>query len=192
MEQTNTPKLNPQAASIVKALAYTENGGQPDVKNLKAGGSGETKSVFQFMPDTWKMYAKQVLGNDNAPMTPENESVVVYQKVNNWLNQGYDVNQIASMWNAGEQRPDAYKQNVKGINKKGVSYDTPAYAKKVSDYAKKFGEKSAVTTSQTEPSTIAMSQPADATTTPPTIKELRQQGSAKQPKSGLMKQPRLG
>ena len=35
------------------------------------------------------------------------------------------------MWNAGEGRPDAYKQNWRGVNKWGVRYDTPAYVNKV-------------------------------------------------------------
>ena len=96
MDNTNQ-QLNPEALSIVKALAYTENGGAPDISNLSAGQSGEEKSIFQFMPDTWKIYAKQVFGDPNTPLTPENESVVTYQKVNNWLNEGYSVKQIASM-----------------------------------------------------------------------------------------------
>lgn len=126
-------------ASIVKALAFAENGGKPDISNPKAGKTGETKSIFQFTPDTWKVYSKQTSGQDNLPMNAQNESQVVYHKVEDWVNQGYNVEQIASMWNAGEQRPDAYKQNWKGTNKKyGVAFDTPAYAKKVADYAHQF------------------------------------------------------
>lgn len=127
-----------QAAAILKALAYTENGGKPDLSNLKAGKSGEAKSIFQFTPSTWKLYAKQELGDPNAPMTSENEALVVHGKISKWLDHGFNTEQIASMWNAGENKPDAYKQNWKGKNKYGVAYDTPAYAKKVADYAKKF------------------------------------------------------
>lgn len=128
--------FNPKAVAVMKALAYTENGGKPT--DPKAGASGELKSIFQFMPDTWKVYSKQITGKDDIPLTPENESAVVYGKVDKWLKEGYDVNQIASMWNAGEQKPDAYKYNV-GRNKQGVPYNTPKYAKKVYDYAKQFG-----------------------------------------------------
>lgn len=139
-----------KALAIVKALAYAENNGKPDLKNTQAGKTGETKSIFQFTPDTWKIYSKQILGKDNEPINNENEAVVVHGKVDNWLKQGYTTEQIASMWNAGEQRPDAYKQGVKGVNKKyGVAYDTPGYAKKVADYAKQFELNQGVSTSET-------------------------------------------
>lgn len=131
--------MDTKIASRVKALAYTENNGKPDIKNPKAGKTGEMKSIFQFTPDTWKLYAKQTSGDENLPMTAENEAQVVYHKIGDWMNQGYSDEQIASMWNAGEQRPDAYKQNFKGINKKyGIAYDTPAYAEKFTKYVKEF------------------------------------------------------
>ena len=38
-----------------------------------------------------------------------------------------------------EQKPDAYKENWKGTNKKyGIAYDTPKYAKEVGDYTNQF------------------------------------------------------
>ena len=157
--------LDNKAAAIVKALAYTENGGKPTI--TKAGKSGELKSMFQFMPDTWKLYAKQISGDENLPLTNENEAAVVYGKVQQWLQQGYDAKQIASMWNAGEQRPDAWK-NLKGVNSRGVNYDTPAYAKKVDSYTKQFekelGQKG--TQSQATPKTIP--QLAQTTSVTPT------------------------
>jgi hypothetical protein len=126
------------ALLVTKALAYTENGGKPNTANPSAGASGEMKSIFQFMPDTWKLYAKQELGDPNAPLTNENEAVVVHKKVKGWLEAGYKPEQIASMWNAGERRPNAYKENWRGTNKAGVAYDTPAYAKKFVSYMDKF------------------------------------------------------
>lgn len=127
------------ANSITKALAYAENGGTVDILNPKAGKTGEMKSIYQFTPATWKLYAKQVFGKDNVPMTADTETHVVNEKVKKWIKEGKTTSQIASMWNAGESKPDAYKQNWKGINKKfGIEYDTPAYAKKVLGYAKQF------------------------------------------------------
>ncbi len=98
------------------------------------------------MPDTWKVYSRQVTGKDDIPLTPENEAAVTYGKVNGWYNQlvkdGVPEDEIplkiGSMWNAGEHRPDAYKQGVKGKNKSGIQYDTPAYAKKVASYFNQF------------------------------------------------------
>lgn len=138
--------MDKNIASIVKALAYTENGGKLDLNKLQAGKSGEMKSIFQFKPSTWKLYAKQTSGNPELPPTPENESLVVYHKVGDWYNhlksEGVSDDdiplKIASMWNAGENNSDAYKNNWKGTNSYGVKYDTPAYAKKVANYTKEF------------------------------------------------------
>lgn len=126
-----------RAMAIAKAIAYAENGGKPKLNALKAGKTGELKSIFQFMPKTWENYSKQTFGKV-VPLTHEAESEVVLKKVNQWLDKGYNESQIASMWNAGEGRPDAYKQNWKGVNSKGVAYDTPAYAKKVASYTRQF------------------------------------------------------
>lgn len=131
--------------AITKALGYTENGGKPDLSKLSAGKSGELKSIFQFTPATWKLYSKQVLGKD-APIDPDTETYVVQTKVGEWYDQLEKAGtppdeiplKIGSMWNAGEDKPDAYKENWKGTNKYGVKYDTPAYAKKVADYTKEF------------------------------------------------------
>lgn len=125
-----------KALSILKAIAYTENGGQPNISKSKAGKSGEMKSVLQFLPATWKEYSKQVTGKDGLPLNPETEMTVGYHKVDNWLSDGYTPEQIFSMWNSG--KPNAYRNNVKGINKNGVSFDTPSYVKKATNYLNEF------------------------------------------------------
>lgn len=132
------------ANSIVKALAYTENGGKPDPNKLSAGKSGELKSVFQFTPDTWKADAEQVLGDKYANMNPDTETYVVQQKVKNWLQQGKSPQQIASMWNAGEGEPDAYTgkfsngKSSTGINKENVNYSVSDYVSKFDKYLNDF------------------------------------------------------
>lgn len=133
------------ANSIVKAFAYTENGGKPDIENPKAGKTGEMKSIFQFEPATWKQDAKKYLHDENAPLTSDAETYVMKQKVEGWMKKGYTVSQMASMHNAGESEPDAYTGKFstgkasKGVNAKyGVGYDVPDYAKKVLTYSKKF------------------------------------------------------
>lgn len=133
------------ADSIVKGIAYTENGGKLDFNNIKAGKTGEIKSIFQFTPGTWKLYAKSELGDENAEVNPDNETYVARQKVKKWIDKGYTARQIASMWNAGEAEKDAYtgkfstgKSSV-GINQKyGVKYDVPGYANNVLKYSKQF------------------------------------------------------
>lgn len=137
-------EINPQVASIVKALALTENGGKLGAP--KEGKSGEMKSLFQFTPGTWKMYSKEILGKD-TPLTPESEAEVVYHKVDKWLKDGFDKDQIASIWNSG--KPDAYLQDHRGTNKYGVKFDTPGYVKKFNEHLKQ----SEVGDKQTSPST---------------------------------------
>lgn len=177
MNNKNQPKLqfDPQAAAIAKSLAYTENGGSPNFKNPSAGKTGESKSVFQFEPGTWKAYAKQISGNENLPLNAENESLVTYAKVKDWYDQdskeGYppDViaKRIASRWNAGSGEPDAYMgkfsdgTSSQGVNKKyGVKYDVPGYAKKVADYARKFS-------GQTQKSTVGTTANTNVGLIPP-------------------------
>jgi len=131
--------------SIVKAFAYTENGGKPNINNPLKGKTGEMKSIFQFTPDTWKKDAKEVLGNENTPLTPDAETYVMKQKIKQWIKEGKSVSQMASIHNAGNGEPDAYTGKFSdgsssvGINKKyGVKFDVPNYAKKVLSYSKQF------------------------------------------------------
>ncbi len=140
------------ANAITKGLAYQENGGKLDLNNTSSGKSGEMKSIFQFTPDTWKMYSKEVYGHD-VPLNNDTETYAVKQKVRKWIDEGKNTSQIASMWNAGESKPDAYKQNWKGINKYGVSYDTPKYASGVLKYAKQFYQESGQQVGQPNEST---------------------------------------
>jgi hypothetical protein len=159
-----------QALAILKAIAHTENGGKIDLNNLKAGKTGEAKSLFQFTPDTWKAYSKQVTGQDNMPLTPENEVTVVHKKVSDWVDKGFKPEQIASMWNAGEGEPDAHTGKFSdgspstGTNKKyGVKFDVPSYAKKVVQYTNQFSKE---LTSGGQPE---VQQPTANSTAPTTI-----------------------
>jgi muramidase (phage lysozyme) len=108
------------AKTIAAAIKQVESGGNYNAK----GGSGEF-GAYQFMPSTWKGWAKQYLGNSNAPMTKENQDRVAEMKIQELLNQGYDARAIALIWNGGEPI------EKKGTNKYGVKYDSGNYAKKV-------------------------------------------------------------
>lgn len=127
MEEQNI-QLDPDAVNLAKAIRQTESGGDFNAK----GKSGEY-GAYQFTEPTWKAYAKKHLGQDIplAQATPEDQNQVAYKQIKEWKDKGYNVGQIASMWNAGENRPDAYLENHTGINKYGVHYDTPKYAKSV-------------------------------------------------------------
>src|SRR5665213_1914171 len=88
--------------AITKAIGYAENGGAPNINNPSAGKTGEMKSIFQFEPATWKAYAKEYLGDANAPLTPDNETTVTMKKVSDLLDKGMNAKQIASIWNSGD------------------------------------------------------------------------------------------
>jgi len=116
--------LDQDIINIAKAIRQVETGNRP-VK----GASGEMASRYQYLPSTWKATAKQYLGDENAPLTLQNENKATYLKLKDWKDKGYNVGQIASTWNSGS--PDHYNDNWRGTNSAGVAYDTPAYAKKV-------------------------------------------------------------
>lgn len=120
-------QLDPDAVRLAKAIRQVETGNKP-----VRGASGELASRYQFMPDTWRASAKQVLGDENAPLTLENENKVAYTKIKQWKDQGLKASQIAAAWNAGygSVKNDAWKNRV-GVNSAGVKYDTPGYVNKV-------------------------------------------------------------
>lgn len=121
------PQLDPQVVALAKAIRHVESGGNFDAR----GGSGEVGG-YQYTPDTWKGVASKY--GINVPLeqaTRQQQNEVTYKRIKEWKDAGHNVGQIASMWNAGEGRPNAYRENWKGINQFGVAYDTPAYARKV-------------------------------------------------------------
>lgn len=125
--------IDPQVKNLVTAIGRAETGENNPNAYTQKGPSGEF-GRYQYIPDTWKLYAGEVLGDPNAQMSIENQNKVTYEKVKKWKEQGYNPAQIASMWNAGEQKPNAYKENYRGVNEFGVQYDTPAYVENVSKF----------------------------------------------------------
>lgn len=130
-------QLDPQAVALAKAIRTVESKGDWNAK----GKSGEF-GAYQFMPSTWDAYAREAGVNAAyGSATPDQQNEVAYKKIKQWKDQGYNVGQIASMWNAGPGKPDAYQQGWKGTNSQGVSYDTPKYAKDVAEaYQRLKGE----------------------------------------------------
>ena len=121
---TGTSGLNytgsSDAQSIANAIKQIESGGNYGAK----GASGES-GAYQFMPSSWSSWAKTYLGDANAPMTPANQDKVAMAKIQSLLDQGYDARQVALIWNGGQP------VEKKGVNSKGVAYDSGAYANKV-------------------------------------------------------------
>lgn len=126
-------ELDPTVVALAKAIKRQESGSAKDAYNVK-GASGEY-GAYQFMPDTWKQWSKEFLGDPNAPMSIENQNKVAYNKIKQLKDKGFTPAQVAAAWNAGEGKiaNDAWKTNV-GRNSMGVEYDTPSYVKNVSKY----------------------------------------------------------
>jgi len=134
MDQT----LDPQVQQLTQAIAMQEGGGKLLGYNNPSGDepnapTGTAGGRYQFTADTWKNYAGQVLGDANAPMTPDNQNQVAYTKLKQWKDSGKTWAQMASMWNAGENAPDAWKPGTQ--QKVG---DTPDYVKNVQKYAQQI------------------------------------------------------
>jgi hypothetical protein len=161
----------PLADAITKALAYTENGGAPNLSNPSQGKTGEMKSIFQFTPDTWKKDSMEVFGKE-TPLTPDTETYVAHQKVSKWVKEGKTASQIASMWNAGVGEPDAYTGKFSdgspstGVNKKyNQPFNVPAYAKKVLNYSKQFYQEKQPQSAPT-PSVSTVQSPVQSSKSP--------------------------
>lgn len=120
-------QLDPQVVNLAKAIRQVESGG-----NFQAVGQSKEKGGYQYTPDTWNAAAAKY--GVNVPLeqaTPQQQNEVTYKRIKEWKDSGKNVGQIASMWNAGEGKPNAYQENWRGVNEYGVAYDTPAYAEKV-------------------------------------------------------------
>lgn len=128
----DTQQIDPRAVNMAKAIRQHESGGDYSVQ----GKSGEY-GAYQFTEPTWNSYSKQY--GINTPLTQatrQQQNEVAVKKINEWITSGKakNVGEVASMWNAGENAPQAYLQNNVGTNKYGVKFNTPEYAKKVAGY----------------------------------------------------------
>jgi len=125
-------QLDPDVKNLASAIRRAETGDSSDAYNA-VGDGGTSKGGYQFQDATWKEWSKKHLGIENAPMTVENQNRVAYNQIKEWKDKGLTPAQIASKWNSGDE--NAYTKNHKGYNAElGVSYDTPAYTLKVSNY----------------------------------------------------------
>ena len=120
-------QLDPQVLALAKAIRYVES-----KDNFTARSKDGSFGAYQFIKPTWDATAKKY-GVTAAweQATPQEQNKVAYLQLKEWKDKGYNIGQVASMWNAGAGRPDAYKTGLSGVNKDGVRYDTAGYAKKV-------------------------------------------------------------
>lgn len=135
-------QLDQNVVALMKAISKQESGNRAvlPAEGAQVGGA----SIYQYTTGTWKGTAQKYLGNANAPLTRANENQATYKKIKEWKDAGYRPEQIASMWNAGEGEPNAYKGKFEtntsthkagdpsvGTNQWGVGYSVPGHAQKV-------------------------------------------------------------
>ena len=127
--------LDQDVVNLAKAIRQAESGNKAVLPQEGSGFGGASR--YQYSHDTWKEVAKKYLGDENAPLTLQNENKATYLRIKDWKdNKHYNIGQIASLWQNGSE-PNGYlgtfsngKPSV-GINDYGVRYDVPAYAQKV-------------------------------------------------------------
>lgn len=129
---TTTPQnqsLDPSVVNLAKAIRSIETKGQKDPYTAR-GASGEF-GAYQYTKETWAGDAKTFLGKDvpleQADKLMQNE--VAYKKLKSLKDKGFNVGQIASIWNSGSPE---WAGKV-GVNKHGVRYDVPKYVDAVAN-----------------------------------------------------------
>ena len=112
---------NATASKIANAIKMVESKGDYNA----VGDSGTSKGAYQFNGNNYQAWSKQYFGT-TLPFTPENQDKVAQARIQDLLNQGYNAEQVALIWNGGEP------VRKKGFNEKiGLAYDSGAYADKV-------------------------------------------------------------
>lgn len=143
-----TGGLDPDAVNLAKAIRQTESGGD----STAVGKSGEY-GAYQWEPKTWA--AMSSAAGVNVPLeqsTIQQQNQVAYNQIKQWKDQGYNVGQIASMWNSGN--PDAYQTGESGTNASGAHYDVGEYAKSVATAYQAIKNGGQVGTDPSNPSSV--------------------------------------
>lgn len=130
MQPNASSGVDRDALNLARSIGIAESGGGGKPNYNAKGDKGTSWGAYQFQPGVFEARA-QTYGLNPSDRSPENQDKVQYAWTKAQKDKGYQPWEIASMHNAGEGRPDAWK-NHKGFNQKlGVSYDTPAYVSKV-------------------------------------------------------------
>ncbi len=133
-QQQNQQQLDPNVVNLAKAIRQKESGG-----NFQAKGKSGEYGAYQFTDGTWNSASQKYLGQQ-IPLqqsSPEQQNEVAYKQIKDWKDQGFNVGQISSMWNAGHGEPNAHLGTFSngapsvGKNKYGAHFDVPTYAKDV-------------------------------------------------------------
>lgn len=141
-------QLDAGVVKVMKALKKTETGSSTDPWN-QVGDNGSSFGAYQWnnnkiplgtgeLPSKWKEHAKQFLGDENAPMTPENQNKAVYGVVKSYKDKGLEPEEIAALWNGARKDPNTGK----------YIYNNPQYGEKFRSHL--MGDKTVGTNKQTQ------------------------------------------
>lgn len=142
----NDPAIAEQAQNLTKAIFQKESG----LNYNAVGDAGTSHGAGQWQPETWKAQAGDILGDPNAPMTPENQSVVAQGTIRKMIAQGKNAAQIAATWNSGSDTGWENKVGVATINGQRVPYNVPQYVKDVTDLYQHYKNQSVGQTQGTQ------------------------------------------
>ena len=134
------PAVAQQAKNLTKAIFQHESGTNYNqgLDGSTGGDAGTSKGAGQWQAATWKEQAQDVLGDANAPMTKENQSVVAQGTIRKLIAQGKNAAQIAAIWNSGNDTNWQNKVGVTTINGQQIKYNVPKYVKDVTDLYQQY------------------------------------------------------
>ena len=87
----------PGFEQFLYALSQVESGGRYTALNRSSGAYGK----YQIIPSSWRAWARQVLGNPNAPKTPANQEKVARAKINQAIHKFGSWRVVAYWWLTG-------------------------------------------------------------------------------------------
>lgn len=125
---------DPDVIALSKAIVQRESKGNPNA----VGDAGTSHGLGQWQAATWKSQAKDVLGDENAPMTPDNQKAVIQVTVAKRKAAGLNPAQIAAEWNSGHADGWENKIGTTTINGQQIHYDVPKYVKDVTDLYQQY------------------------------------------------------
>lgn len=138
---------DPDVIALSKAIIQHESGGDFNA----VGDAGTSHGAAQWQPETWKAQAKEVLGDENAQMTPQNQKAVIQVEIAKDKAAGLNPAQIAAKWNSGSPTGWENKIGTTSINGQQIKYNVPAYVKSVTDLYQQYKGQTAPTSGSFNP-----------------------------------------
>lgn len=124
MDNSIPQGLDPTAFILTKAIGRSES---PSGSYSASGDDSTSTGRYQIQNSNWKPWAKEYLGDENAPMTEENQNKLAYTRVKSLLDKGYTQSQVASIWNHGSPDYKGVVGDKKYPDGKVIHYDVPSY-----------------------------------------------------------------